>query len=45
MDWTLSGATTPSKNGPGSDGNEEVPFIPISSSITGALSSDFLCHI
>ena len=39
---TLSGATTPSQNGPGSDGNEEVLRISQSSSITGISPSDFL---
>ena len=28
IDRTLSGATTPSQSGPGSDGNEGVVFIP-----------------
>ena len=39
---TLSGATTPSQSGPGSDGNEEVFRIPQSSSITGTSASDCL---
>ena len=38
----LSGATTPSQSGPGSDGNEGVLQIPLSSSITGASTSDCL---
>ena len=38
---TLSGAATTSQSGPGSDGNEGVLCIPQSSSITGALPSDF----
>ena len=42
IDRTLSGATTPSQNGPGSDGNEGVLYIPQSSSITGASLSDHL---
>ena len=32
--WTLSVATTLSQNGHGGDGNEEVPAIPQSASIT-----------
>ena len=32
---TLSGATTPGHSEPGSNGNEEVPRIPQSPSITG----------
>ena len=36
IERTLSGATTPGPNGPGSDGNEGVLHIPQSSSITGA---------
>ena len=39
---TLSGTTTPSQNGPWSDGYKEVLRIPQSSSITGALPSDCL---
>ena len=39
---TLSGATTPGQNGPGSDGNEGVLRIPQSSSITGTSPSDCL---
>ena len=35
MDRTLSGATTPDKSGPGSDGNEGVLRIPQISRITG----------
>ena len=38
----LSGATTPGKSGPGSDGNEGVLRIPLSSSIAGTSPSDFL---
>ena len=45
IDRTLSGATTPCKSGPGSDGNKGVLCIPQSSSITGAAPSDFLYHI
>ena len=37
---TLSGATTPGRSGPESDGNKTVLRIPQSSSITGALRSD-----
>ena len=37
---TLSSATTPSKGGPSSDGNEGVLFISQSSSITETLPSD-----
>ena len=36
---TLSGATSPSQSGPGSDGNEGVILIPQSFSITGASPS------
>ena len=39
---TLSGATTPSQSGPGSDGNEEVLCIPQNSSFIGALTSNGL---
>ena len=42
---TLSGATTHSQSGPGSDGNEGVLHIPQSSSITGASTSDCLGSI
>ena len=42
IDRTLSGATTLGQSGPGSDGNKRVVRIPQSSSITGALQSDFL---
>ena len=43
IDRTLSGTTTPSKSGPGSDGNERgVLRIPQSSSITTALPSGCL---
>ena len=38
----MSGATTPSQNGPGSDGNEGVLHIPQSSSITRSPLSDCL---
>ena len=38
----LSGATTPGQSGPGSNGNEGVPRIPQSSSITGTSPSDCL---
>ena len=42
IDRTLTGATTLSQSGPGSDGNEGVLCIPQSSSITGASMSDCL---
>ena len=42
IDRTLSGATTQSQSGPGSDGSKEVLRIPQSSSITGTSSSDCL---
>ena len=42
LDRTLSGATTPSQRGPGSDGDEEVFCILQSFSITGNSSSDCL---
>ena len=42
VDTTLSGATTPSQSGPGSDGNEEVLCIPQSSNITRASPSGCL---
>ena len=42
IDRTLSGATTPSQSGPGSDGSEGVLHITQSSSITEASSSDCL---
>ena len=42
IDMTLLIATTPGQSGPGSDGNEGVLCIPRNSSITGALSSDYL---
>ena len=42
IERTLSGATTPGKSGPGSDGNERVLCIPQSSSTTGISSSDCL---
>ena len=38
----VSGATTPSQSGPGSDGNEGVLHIPQSSNITGISPSDCL---
>ena len=38
----LSGATTPSQNGPESDSNEGVPRIPQSSGISGTSPSDCL---
>ena len=42
IDWTLSGVTTLSQSGPGSNGNEEILCIPQSSSITGTSPSDCL---
>ena len=42
MDKALSGATTPSQSGPGSDGNEGVLRIPQSSSTAGTSPSDCL---
>ena len=39
---TLSGATTPSQSGPGSDGNEGVLRIPQGSCIFGTLPLDYL---
>ena len=42
IDRILSGVTTPSQNGPGNDGNEEILCIPQSSSVTGASPSDCL---
>ena len=39
---TLSGVTTPSQNGPESDGNKGVLRLPQSSSITGTSPSDCL---
>ena len=42
IDRTLSGATTLGQSGPESDGNEEVLYIPQSSSITGASPPDCL---
>ena len=36
FDRTLSGATTPGESGPGSDGNEGIFHIRLSSDITGA---------
>ena len=44
-DWTLSGNTTPSQSGSGSNSNEEVPFTP-QISRTGASSKYIVqCHI
>ena len=42
IDRTLLDATAPSQSGPESDGNERVPHIPQSPSITGASPSYFL---
>ena len=42
IDRTVSGATTPGQNGPGSDGNEGQLRIHQSSSITGTIPSDCL---
>ena len=42
IDRTLSGANTPGKSGPESDGNEGVLYITQSSNITEASSSDCL---
>ena len=42
IDRTITGATTPGQNGPGSYDNERVLRIPQSSSITGASPSDYL---
>ena len=42
IDRTLPGATTPSQSGPESNGNEEVLYIPQSSSIIRASASDWL---
>ena len=42
IDGTLSGATTPSQLGPGSDSNEGILWIPQSSSLIGTLPSDCL---
>ena len=42
IDMTLSCATTPNQNGPGSDGNEGVLCIPQSSIITWTSPSDCL---
>ena len=41
MDRNLSGATTPGQRGSGINGNEKIPCIPQSSSMTGASPSDF----
>ena len=40
IDRALSGATTPGKSGPGSNGSEEILCIHQSSSITGISPSD-----
>ena len=40
----LSGATTPSQRGPGSNGNEGVLCIPQSPSITGTSQSDLVSY-
>ena len=42
IDRILSGATTPGQSGPGSNGNEVVPHIPRSFSITRTSPSDYL---
>ena len=42
IERTLSGATTPGKSGPWSDGNERILRIPKSSNITEASPSDCL---
>ena len=42
IDRTLSGATTPDQNGPGSDGNKGVVRILQSSCITGTSPADCL---
>ena len=42
IDRTLSGATSLGLNGPGSDDNEAVLHIPLSSSITGTSPPDCL---
>ena len=42
MDNTLSDATTPGQNGPGSNGNEGILRIPQCSAITGTSVSDYL---
>ena len=42
IDRTLSGATTPGQNGPGSNDNEGVLCIPQNSSTTGASPSECL---
>ena len=41
IDRTLSGATSQDQSGPGSDGNEEILYIPKSSSIIRALPLDY----
>ena len=46
IDWTPSGASTPSQSEPGSDGNKQELHITQSSSITGASPLNCLvCHI
>ena len=45
IDRNISGVTTPGQSWPRSDGNKGVLCIPQSSSVTGVLPSDFLCHI
>ncbi len=45
IDRTLSGATTSGQNGPGSEVNEGVLYIPQSSSITGTSPSDCLVEV
>ena len=42
MDRTLSGATTPSSSGPGSDCNKGALCIPQSSCFTGSSPPDYL---
>ena len=42
IDRTLWATTTPGQSAPGSDGNEGVLRIPLNSSVTGALPSDYL---
>ena len=42
IDRNLSGATILGQSGPGNNGNERVLWIPQSSSITGASTSDYL---
>ena len=45
IDGTLSGATTSTQRGPGSDVNEGLLCIPQSSSITGTSTLDYLVSI